>query len=140
VVIALLAVPGVDPIVLDVFLDVVLGRSRWASRQPGSITGVACVVDAEAHPMGHRARRGDGRWFRNVPVWTPGPLCLRNAPAVDRVDGQPAATDHDRRLGNKPQAVTVVGDGVRVRITLRAQEVPSSPRFTHARTREVNPA
>ena len=142
-VIALLAVLGVDLIVIAVFVGVVLGRRRWVSHQPGAFAGIAQVLDGDVHPLGHRARRGYGRWVRDVLVWTPGPLCLRNALApIDRVDGDPApAAEHVRRLGDNPQTVTVVGDDTRIRITVRSQDVPlvTAP-FNQASTQDVRPA
>ena len=124
--IALLAVLGVDLIVIVVFIVIVVGRRRWVRHQPGSFAGIAQVVDGEVHPLGSRARRGYGRWVRDVLVWTPGPLCLQNALApIDAVDGDPTpVTSHVRRLGDNPQTVTVTGDGTRIQITVRSQDVP----------------
>ena len=121
--IALLAVLGVDLIVLVAFLLLVLWRRRWVSHQSGSFAGIAQVVDGEVPGLGHRARRGYGRWVRDVLVWTPGSLCLRNVLVpVDAVDGSPVAADSAKRLGNHPQSVSVVGDGARLRITVRASD------------------
>jgi hypothetical protein len=46
-VIALLAVLGVDLIVIVVFVGVVLSRKRWVSHQPGAFKGAFRVVDGE---------------------------------------------------------------------------------------------
>ena len=46
-VIALLAVLGVDLIVIVAFLGVVLSRRRWVSHQPGAFKGAVRVVDGE---------------------------------------------------------------------------------------------
>ena len=46
-VIALLAVLGVDLIVIVAFLGVVLSRRRWVSRQPGAFKGAVRVVEGE---------------------------------------------------------------------------------------------
>ena len=46
-VIALLAVLGVDLIVIVVLLGVLLTRRRWVSHQPGAFKGAVRVVDGE---------------------------------------------------------------------------------------------
>jgi hypothetical protein len=46
-VIALLAVLGVDLIVIVAFLGVVISRRRWVSREPGAFKGAVRVVDGE---------------------------------------------------------------------------------------------
>ena len=51
-VIALLAVLGVDLIVIVAFLGVVLSRRRWVSRQPGAFKGAIRVVDGEVSGLG----------------------------------------------------------------------------------------
>jgi hypothetical protein len=126
VVSVLLAVLCFNLIVLVVFVGVVLGRRWWASGQPGSFAGIAQVLVGDVNLLGHRSRPGYGRWVRDVLVWTPGPLCLRNAlTPIDRVDGDPAAaTDPVQWLGENPQTVTVVGDRTWIRVTVRAQDVP----------------
>jgi hypothetical protein len=69
-------------------------------------------MEGDVHQPGGRARRGYGRWVRDVLVWTPGPLCLRNAiVAVDRVGGRHSATGKVRRLGEHPQIVTLYAAG-----------------------------
>lgn len=122
--IALLAVLGVDLIVLVGFLAAVFGRRRWVSHQPGAFTGIAHVVEGQIHQMGGRPRRGYGRWVRDVLIWTPTPLCLRNAfAAVNRIDGPHEPTGTVRRLGDNPQVLTFVTDGARIDITVRAEDL-----------------
>jgi hypothetical protein len=122
----LLAVLCLNLIVLVVFVGVVLGRRWWASRQPGSFAGIAQVFDGDVNPLGHRSRTGYGRWVRDVLVWTPGPLCLRNALVpIDRVGVDPTpAIDPVQWLGTNPLTVTLVGDRTRFLITVRAQDAP----------------
>src|SRR6478752_1706001 len=101
--IALLAILGVDLIVIVVFLAVVLGRRRWVGHHDGAFAGLAQVVDGQQAEFGTRTRRGYGRWVRDVLVWTPGPLCLRNAVVgVDSVGGVRPAPGKGRRLGADP--------------------------------------
>jgi hypothetical protein len=88
-VIALLAVLGVDLIVIVAFLGVVLSRRRWVSRQPGAFKGAVRVVDSEVPGLGPKWQRGYGRWVRDVLVWTKKPLLFRNElVAVDGPAGE----------------------------------------------------
>jgi hypothetical protein len=61
VVIALLAVLGVDLIVIVAFPGVVLSRRRWVSHQPGAFKGAVRVVDGEVAGLGPKWQRGYGR-------------------------------------------------------------------------------
>ena len=59
--IALLAVLGVDLIVLVAFAALVLGRKRWVKRQPGVLRGVIRVASGEVdglRPIGAVATGG----------------------------------------------------------------------------------
>jgi hypothetical protein len=78
VIIALLALLGVDLIVIVVLLAVVLSRMRWVSHQPGSFKGAIRIVDGEVPGLGARWKRGYGRWVSEVLVWTKAPLLFRN--------------------------------------------------------------
>jgi hypothetical protein len=51
-VIALLAVLGVDLIVIVVLLGAVFTRRRWVSRQPGAFKGAIRVVEGEVSGLG----------------------------------------------------------------------------------------
>lgn len=122
--IALLAVLGVDLIVIVVLLAAVLSRRRWLSRQAGACSGIAHVIDGEVHELGARQRRGYGRWVRDVLIWTPAPFFLRNALApVDRVEGTRTAEGKVRRLGDNPRVVTFAAGGARIEITARGEDV-----------------
>jgi hypothetical protein len=91
-VIALLAVLGVDLIVIVAFLGVVLSRRRWVSRQSGAFKGAVRVVDGEVSGLGAKWQRGCGRWVRDVLVWTKKPLLFRNElVAVDGLAGEARA-------------------------------------------------
>jgi hypothetical protein len=69
--IALLAVPGVDLVVIVVLVAVMLARKRWVSDQPGAFR----IVDGEVPGLGTRWMRGYGRWFREIVVWMKAPFC-----------------------------------------------------------------
>lgn len=123
-VIALLAVLGVDLILIVTALGGFLARRRWLSRRPGVFQGIARVLEGEVDQLGGRPRRGYGRWVRDVLVWTPRPLCLRNALApVDGVLGVSNPKDQVRRLGDDPKVVTLVAPGLRIEITVPAEHV-----------------
>jgi hypothetical protein len=107
--IALLAVLGVDLIVIVVLLAVVLSRKRWVMRQPGAFRGVIRVTDGEIDGLRPKWVRGYGRWVRDVLVWTKAPLLFRNEIlATDGLDEQrPARPDEVKRLGDRPVVVQV---------------------------------
>jgi len=77
-VIALLAVLGVNLIVLVVLVGSVVSRKRWVRREPGAFPGVVRTVDGEIRGLGPKWHRGYGRWVRDVLVWTKGPFLFRN--------------------------------------------------------------
>ena len=89
-VIALLAVLGVDLIVIVVLLGAVLTRRRWVSHQPGAFKGAIRVGEGEVSGLGGKWKRGYGRWVREVLVWAKAPLLFRNE--LVAVDGLAGAT------------------------------------------------
>src|SRR3954454_653938 len=102
--IALLAVLGVDLIVIVVLLALVLSRKRWVKRQPGSFRGVIRVSSGEIDGLRSKWGRGYGRWVRDVLVWTKAPFFFRNEfVATDGLDQQrPAVPGEVKRLGDHP--------------------------------------
>jgi hypothetical protein len=82
--IAFLALLGVDLIVIVVLLGVVLSRKRWVNRQPGACLGAIRLVDGELEGFAPKWRRGYGRWVRDVFVWTKAPFLFRKPAAVRR--------------------------------------------------------
>lgn len=120
--IALLALLGVDLIVIVVLLALVLGRRRWLKRQPGEFTGAIRVVHGEVDGLGGKWKRGSGRWVRDVLVWTKAPLMLRNelVPIDGAPNGRAAADGKPKRLGDDPIVVEFASDGARVQVAARA--------------------
>jgi hypothetical protein len=113
-VIALLAVLGVDLIVIVAFLAVVLSRRRWVSHQPGAFKGAIRVVDGEVSGLRPKWQRGYGRWVRDVLVWTKAPLMFRNElVAVDGLAGEvhPAEPGAVKRIGTDPVVLPLAADG-----------------------------
>lgn len=113
-VIALLAVLGVDLIVIVAFLGVVLSCRRWVSRQPGAFKGAIRVVDGEVSGLGPKWKRGSGRWVRDVLVWTKAPLMFQNElAAVDGLAGEVRAAEPGdvKRVGSDPMILPLAADG-----------------------------
>jgi hypothetical protein len=112
--IALLAVLGVNLWVIVALLAVVLTRKRWVSHQPGAFKGAIRVIDGDVPGIKPRWKRGYGRWVRDILVWTKTPLLFRNE--LVPADGL-ASEPHDakpgevRRLGKHPAVVQLVVEG-----------------------------
>ena len=119
--IALLAVLGVDLIVIVVLLGIMLSRRRWVSHQPGAFKGAIRVVDGEVPGLRTKWQRGYGRWVRDVLVWTKAPLLFRNElVAVDGLAGAVRAAEPDevKRLGSQPVIVPLAAEGgARIEVT-----------------------
>ena len=113
-VIALLALLGVDLIVIVVLLGIMLSRRRWVSHQPGAFKGAIRTVDGEVSGLGPKWKRGYGRWVRDVLVWTKAPALFRNElVAVDGLaDAVRAAEPGEvKRLGSEPVILPLAADG-----------------------------
>src|SRR3954454_21176386 len=102
--IALLALLGVNLIVVAVLLVSVLTRKRWVKRQSGAFRGVIRVSSGEVEGLRSKWGRGYGRWVGDVLVWTKAPLLFRNEIVVaDGFDQQrPASAGEVKRLGEHP--------------------------------------
>jgi hypothetical protein len=126
VIIALLAVLGVDLIVIVVVLGVMLTRRRWVSHQPGAFKGAIRTVDGKVSGLGPKWKRGYGRWVRDVLVWTKAPALFRNElVAVDGLAGavRTAESGEVKRLGDAPAVVGLAADGgARVEVAIAADD------------------
>jgi Protein of unknown function (DUF2550) len=117
--IALLAVLGVDLVVLVVLVAGVLARRRWVMRQPDAFHGAIRIREGDLDGLGSTWSRGYGRWVRDVFVWTKAPLLFRNVLLpTDELAGERRAGPGDavKRLGDRPAVVTVACDGATVEI------------------------
>jgi hypothetical protein len=122
--IALLAVIGVDLIVIIVFMGLVLMRRRWVTRQPGAFRGAIRVSSGQIDGLHPKWRRGYGRWVRDILVWTKAPFLFRNEflPA-DGIDGQTTAKPADvKRLGDHPLAIRIKTGTAIVEVAARADD------------------
>ncbi|GID98235.1 DUF2550 family protein [Amorphoplanes digitatis] len=124
--IALLALLGVNLIVIVVLLGVTLSRRRWVNRQPGAFKGAIRTVNGEVPGLGTKWTRGYGRWVRDVLVWTKAPFLFRNdLVAVDGLAGaeRAAKSGEVKRLGDDPVIVPLAGDeGARVEVASAAKD------------------
>jgi hypothetical protein len=73
-VIEVLALRGVNLVVIVVFLGSVLARKRWVNGQPGVFRGAIRLDDGELDDIAPKWRRGYGHWVRDVLVWNKGPF------------------------------------------------------------------
>jgi hypothetical protein len=112
--IALLAVLGVDLSVIVVLLAVVLTRKRWVSHQPGAFKGAIRLIEGDVPGLRAKWRRGYGRWVRDILVWTKTPFLFRNELILaDALAGEARAAKPGevRRIGKHPAVVSLVADG-----------------------------
>lgn len=118
VLIAVLALLGVDLVVLVALAVFLASRKRWVKRQPGAFRGAIRVSRGEVRGLKSKWKRGYGHWVRDVLVWTRAPLLFRNELlATDELVGQrPAGPKEVRRLGEGPVVIglRVAGNAVEV--------------------------
>jgi hypothetical protein len=124
VLIALLALLGVNLMVIVVLLAFVLARKRWVKRQPGSFRGAIRVCGGDIDGLRPKWVRGYGRWVRDVLVWTKAPFLFRNeAVPANGLDLQrPAAADEVKRLGDQPVIAQLAIGSASVEVAARGDE------------------
>jgi hypothetical protein len=131
--IALLAVLGVDLIVIVVIVAVVLSRRLWVSRQPGVFKGAIRVVQGEVPGLKAKWKRGHGRWIRDVLVWNKAPFGFRNEfVAAEALAGEirVAGPGEIKRLGKHPAVIPVTADGgarIEIAVTEDGREQAHGP-------------
>lgn len=122
--IALLAVLGVDLVVVAGVAAAAVSRRAWVSRQPGAFKGAVRVTGGEVAGFGPRWKRGFGRWVGEVLVWAKAPSLIRNElVAAGGLAGEvrpAAAGDKVRRLGHGPVIVPVTAAGARIEVAAPA--------------------
>jgi hypothetical protein len=116
--IALLALIGVDLVVVVVLAVFIFGRKRWVKRQSSAFRGAVRVASGEVDGLGTKWKRGYGRWVRDVLVWTKGPFLFRNeiVAAGGFEDQGPANPDEVKRLGDQPTMIRVRMEGATVEV------------------------
>ena len=122
--IALLAVLGVNLIVIVALLASVISRKRWVGHQPGAFRGAVRLAGGELDGFSSKWKRGYGRWVRDVFVWTKAPFLFRNnlVPTDSLAEQRPARTDEVKRLGDHPGVIRVTADGATVEVAARAED------------------
>jgi hypothetical protein len=122
--IALLALLGVDLITLIWLVLFLLSRKRWVKRQPGSFRGAIRVASGEIDGLRPKWRRGYGRWVRDVLVWTKAPFLFRNELlAADGLDQQrPARPGEVKRLGDHPVVARVTVGGATAEVAAEGDD------------------
>lgn len=145
--IALLALLGIDLWIVLVLLVTVVLRRRWVKRRPGIFAGAVHVVDGAVEGLSPKWARGYGRWVGSALVWTPRPFLLRNVlVALDESRGppRPARPGEVKHLGEEPVVVTLQARGQgRLEVAARHDEAalalgPFAARA--ARTEQRDPA
>jgi hypothetical protein len=128
-VIAVLALLGVNLAVIVVFLGFVVGRKRWVKRQPGVFKGAIRLTDGELEDIAPKWRRGYGHWVRDILVWTKGPFLYRNEllPADGVEEQRAAASGEVRRLGDNATVTRVRVDGAVVEVATKAEDAELMP-------------
>lgn len=125
--IALLAVLGVDLGLLLLLLAIVVLRRRWVTHRPGAFEGAARVADGAVEGLSPTWRRGYGRWAGHVLVWTTRPFLLRNVlvPVGSAGPPRPAKAGEVERLGETPAVATFEADGEgRLEVATRHDQAP----------------
>jgi hypothetical protein len=122
--VALLAVLGVDLLVIVVLLAFVISRKRWVRRQPAAFRGAIRVTDGKVEGLGAKWKRGYGRWVREVLVWTKAPFLFRNelVPVDGLVAERPADADELKRLGDDPIVIGLATGAAMVEIAARGEQ------------------
>jgi hypothetical protein len=129
--IALLAVLGVDLSVIVALMAVVLARKRWVTRQPGAFKGAIRVIEGEVPGLTAKWKRGYGRWIRDILIWTNQPFLFRNEVVLaDGLAGEVRAARPGkvRRLGKRPAVVPFAVEGdARIEIAISADGRERAP-------------
>ena len=121
--IALLAVLGVNLIVIVVLAAVAIGRRRWLKRQPGEFAGAIRVTRGDVDGLGTKWKRGSGRWLRDVLVWDKAPFMFRTVLVpLDRFSRERTASAGElKRLGDEPIVIGFDSDDTSIEGAARAE-------------------
>ena len=127
--IALLAVLGVDLITLVAFAAFVFARKRWVKRQSGAFHGAARVASGEVDGLRPKWKRGYGRWVRDVLVWTKAPFLFRNElVAADGLEEEhPAQPGEVKHVGEHPTLIRVRAGEATVEIAAAGEDAELLP-------------
>ena len=122
-VIALLALLGVDLVVIVVLVVLILARKRWVAHQPGAFRGAIRVTDGNVEDLPPKWRHGYARWVGDVLVWTKAPFLLRNQLiAVDSAEHRATDAAEVKRLGEHPVVVRLTAGTATAEIAAQLQD------------------
>ncbi|WP_405676400.1 hypothetical protein OG239_41425 [Streptomyces sp. NBC_00868] len=122
--IALLALLGVDLIVIVFYAVVVYGRKRWVTKRPGAFRGAIRVASGEIDGLRPKWSRGYGRWVRDILIWTKRPFLFRNTlvPADGLDQQRPARDDEIKRLGKQPTVIRLKADDAIAEVAAKEED------------------
>jgi hypothetical protein len=121
--IALLALLGVDLIVIVVFVAFVFTRKRWVKRQPGAFRGAIRVSSGEIDGLGSKWKRGYGRWVRDILIWEKAPFLFRNEfVAVDSLDGERRAEPKEIKRLDEPIVARLTAGAATVEVAAQSDD------------------
>ena len=123
-IVALLALLGVNLIVIVFFLAGVISRKRWVMRQPSAFRGAIRLVRGELDGLDSKWKRGYGHWVRDVLVWTKAPLLFRNEilPADGQEGERSESPEEVKHLGDKPIVVNLKIGAAAVEVAAAADD------------------
>jgi hypothetical protein len=124
VLIALLAVLGVDLIVVVALAALVISRRRWLKRQPGQFAGAIRVSSGSFEGLSSRWGRGSCRRVRDVLLWNKAPFLFRSEVVpVDRVVGERQAQPGEvKRLGDEVYVIELASGDTTIEVAARAED------------------
>jgi hypothetical protein len=143
--VALLALLGVDLIVVVALLALLMSRKRWVRRQPAAFAGRIRAADGEFDGIGEKWKGGYGRWVRDVLVWTKAPFLFRNefVPIDALATERSAGPEEVKRLGDDPLIVELITGAATVEVAARDEDRdllcgpwPTTTGAQHARNTE----
>jgi hypothetical protein len=122
--IVLLAVLGVDLVVIVAAVVTLLLRRRWLARH-GAVPCRIRVVEGEVEGLATKWRTGRMRWVRDVLVFSPAPfMAASRVIPIDQVKGdpRPAAPGEGKRLGSEPVVISVAAGGFLLELAVRRDD------------------
>lgn len=115
-IIALLALLGVDLVVILALLGAMLYRRRTVKGRRGAFKGKLRVAEGELEGFSSDWKTGYGHWVRDVLVWNPAPFFFRTQLVpIDGTDtsGIQTATGRIKGVGKRPVVVPLLGENRR---------------------------
>ena len=121
--IAVLALLGVDLAVVVALATLVIGRRVWLKKQSGQFAGAIRVSSGDFDGLSPKWRHGSGRWVRDVLVWSKAPFMFRNELVpVDGILAEHLAPDGEvKRLGDSPVVIEFECNGAKIQVAAKAE-------------------